>query len=325
MAAGSGGRWFIALLSARPLRTSVQSSDVDLGIAAERLRLAVQRELARVQEPVAGKAPSAQRVTVRSGWNVLEPSENPLEALRHAVRGAALVARVEERRATVLAAVTHEIRTPLTAIIGFAERLQAEPGAPRTARYLDIIIDESRRLQRLAEGLIDIGAWSAGSLRLKVRHQPVEAIIRAAAQSVAERADAKQVKIHIKGRAAALVDRDRCLQIFINLLDNAVRYSPQGGRIAVGLAVNGRLCTIKVADEGPGFSASLRNGGGSPFVAGADGKVGLGLSIARLLVQAHGGALVIKKSGIGGGMVSVTLPRLKAPRTKNSAGTNRCL
>ncbi|HXN09163.1 MAG TPA: HAMP domain-containing sensor histidine kinase, partial [Candidatus Acidoferrales bacterium] len=313
VAAGSGGKWFIALLSARPPGTTVQSSDVDLGVAAERLRLTVQRELARVQEPVAGKATSAQRVRVRCGWNVLEPSENPLEALRHAVRGAALVARIEERRATVLAAVTHELRTPLTAIIGFAERLQAEPAGARRARYLDVIIDESKRLQRLAEGLIDIGAWTAGSLRLNPETHALETVAHAAVQAVAEHAAAKQVKILIKGEATAFIDRDRCLQIFINLLDNAVRYSPEKGRVTVSVNVAGRFCTVEVADQGPGFSAPLRRLAGTAFGAGADGKVGLGLAIASVLVQAHGGVLSVKKSGKGGGMVSVTLPRRQVP------------
>jgi signal transduction histidine kinase len=325
VAAGSGGKWFIALLSARPPGTSLQSLDVDLGVAAERLRLAVQRELARVQEPVAGKAISTQRVRVRSGWNVLEPSENPLEALRHAVRGAALVARIEERRATVLAAVTHELRTPLTAIIGFAERLQAESSGAHRARYAEVIIDESKRLRRLAEGLIDIGAWTAGSLRLNSETHALEAVAHTAAQAVAERAVGKQVKILVKGEADAFVDRDRCLQIFINLLDNAVRYSPEKGRVTVTVNGAGRYCTVEVADQGPGFSAPLRRVAGTAFGAGADGKVGLGLAIASVLVAAHGGVLSVRKGCKGGGMVSVTLPHRKAPQTKNSAGANKCL
>ena len=325
VAAGSGGRWFIALMSARPAGRSGQSTDVDLGVAAERLRRTVQRELVRLEEPIAGKAETTPRLTVRCGWNVLEPSKSPLEGLRHAVRGAALVARLEERRATVLAAVTHELRTPLTAIIGFAERLQATPTPARRVRYLDIIIDESRRLQRLAEGLIDIGSWTAGSLRLSPEAHALRAVTRAAIHAVAERASAKKVKIRIEGDAGAFIDRDRCLQIFINLLDNAVRHSPQGGQVKVALNEAGRFCTVKVADDGPGFSAPIRRVVGSPFAAGADGKVGLGLAIARLLVEAHGGTISVKESGSGGGMVSITLPRRKGPQTKNPAGTNRCL
>lgn len=325
VAAGSGGKWFIALLSARSGGAIRQSSDVDLGVAAERLRQTVQRELARAQDLISAKRVQLQRVTVRCGWNVLEPSEDPLEGLRHAVRGAALVARIEEHRATVLAAVTHELRTPLTAIIGFAERLQEEPGTARRARYLDVIIDESKRLQRLAEGLIDIGAWTAGSLRLSAELQSLKAIAQAAAQAVGERATAKQVKIRVQGDAAAYIDRDRCLQIFINLLDNAVRYSPQRARVTVSIRGTGRFCAVEVADQGPGFTAPQRRVAGTAFGAGADGKVGLGLAIARVLVEAHGGVLSIRKSRAGGGMVSVTLRRRKMPQTQNSAGTNRCL
>jgi signal transduction histidine kinase len=247
-------------------------------------------------------------MTVRCGWNVLEPSENPLEALRHAVRGAALVARIEERRATILAAVTHELRTPLTAIIGFAEQLQAEALKPsRSARYVDIIIDESKRLHRLAEGLIDVGSWTAGSLRLHQAQHKLAAVAGVAVQAVAERAAAKKVEICISGDAKALVDRDRCLQIFINLLDNAVRYSPESGRVTMSLKERGGLCTAEVKDMGTGFSAQARSAAGSPFSAGSDGKVGLGLAIARLLVEAHGGSMSLG-NGSRGGMVTVTLP-----------------
>jgi signal transduction histidine kinase len=320
VAAGAAGSWFIALLSARTTRLHRAASDVDLGVAAERLRRAVQLELAHAQKRSESAKSLAQRVTVRCGWNVLEPSENPLEALRHAVRGAALVARIEERRATILAAVTHELRTPLTAIIGFAEQLQAQALKPsRNARYVDIIIDESKRLHRLAEGLIDVGSWTAGSLRLHPARQSLASVADSAVQAVAERAASKKVEIRISGDAKALVDRDRCLQIFINLLDNAVRYSPESGRVTLSLRERGGLCTAEVKDMGPGFSAQARSAAGSPFSAGSDGKVGLGLAIARLLVEAHGGSMSLG-NGSRGGMVSVTLPSGNARRQRIPQG-----
>jgi signal transduction histidine kinase len=320
VAAGATGSWFIALLSARTTGRHRAASDVDLGVAAERLRRAVQLELARAQKKSENAKSVVQRETVRCGWNVLEPSENPVEALRHAVRGAALVARIEERRATILAAVTHELRTPLTAIIGFAERLQAQTLKPsRSARYVDIIIDESKRLHRLAEGLIDVGSWTAGGLRLHPARQSLASVADAAVQAVAERAASKKVEIRISGDAKALIDRDRCLQIFINLLDNAVRYSPECGRVTMSLKERGGLCTAEVKDMGPGFSLQARSAAGSPFSAGSDGKVGLGLAIARLLVEAHGGSMSLG-NGSRGGMVSVTLPSGNARRQRIPQG-----
>jgi signal transduction histidine kinase len=321
VAASAGGEWFIALLTARATRSGTRTSDPDLGLAAERLRRAVQRALS-AQRSESMPAPRATtktgsrpqaRVTVRCGWNVLELFEidHPLEALRHAVRGAALVARIEERRATILAAVTHELRTPLTAIIGFAERLQtARLGASQRRRSLDIIVDESKRLHRLVEGLIDIGSWTTGNLVLRTAPRELEVIARKAAASVADRAAQKQVTIEIAGRALALVDPDRCLQILINLLDNAVRYSPEHGRVDVVITASGRSSVVAVSDQGRGFGALSRMDVGLPFASGADGKVGLGLAISGLLAQAHGGALRVGP-GRRGGLVRVTLPNAK--------------
>ncbi len=320
VAASAGGEWFIALLTARPTR-GLQASDPDLGLAAERLRRTVQSALT-AQRPAATSATGARsasasrpqaRVTVRCGWNVLELSDGdrPLEALRHAVRGAALVARIEERRATILAAVTHELRTPLTAIIGFAERLQTESLVPRQRRRcLAIIADESKRLHRLVEGLIDVGSWTAGNLVLRPVRSELTAIARRAARAVADRAALKGVKIAVTGNARANVDPDRFLQILINLLDNAVRYSPDDGRVVLAIERSGREAVVAVKDQGPGFAASARAAVGLPFASGANGKVGLGLAISSVLAQAHGGALRVAPSGRGG-LVSVTLPRVK--------------
>ncbi len=313
VAAGTGGSWFIALLTARTTGPRLQAFDADLGLAAERLRRAVQLELARVGRQ-AHKDALARRVTVRGGWNVLEPASDPLEALRHAVRGAALVARIEERRATVLAAVTHELRTPLTAIIGFAERLQGEKlGRLQSRRYIDIILEESKRLHRLAEGLIDVGSWSAGGLRLDPRPLALAETLAAAAAAVVERAATKKVKIRIRGEADAFADRDRCLQIFINILDNAVRHSPRGEVVEIALKQRGPTSYVTVKDAGPGFDPAMRRAAGMPFAAGPGGKVGLGLAIARLLIEAHGGALSIPARR-GGGMVAVTFPSGKVRR-----------
>ncbi|MDQ6767049.1 MAG: HAMP domain-containing histidine kinase [Candidatus Eremiobacteraeota bacterium] len=306
VAAGAGGKWFVALLVARTGAARPQSSDPDLGAAAERLRRAVQVELAHLQRRSADGL--AEGIAVRCGWNVLEPADDPLEALRHAIRGAAVVARVEERRSTVMAAVTHEIRTPLTAIIGFAERLHSTRlNASQKKRYLNIILDESKRLHRLAEGLIDVGSWTAGHLRLHTEPQSLAAIAGEACRALADHAAKKHVTIAVSGDAYAQVDHDRCLQIFINLLDNAVRYSPSGEVVDVILKRRGRECHAAVTDNGPGFVPSIRLAGGKPFAAARNGKVGLGLAIARLLVEAHSGTMSILKRRHGA-MVSITFP-----------------
>ena len=143
-----------------------------------------------------------------------------------------------------------------------------------------------------------------------------------ARSAVAERATARDVRIAVTGDARALVDRDRCVQIFINLLDNAIRHSPRGSRVRVRVDRQPRgHAIVSVADSGPGFSREVIEADGRPFAAGRDGNVGLGLAIARLLAVAHGGALTIGK-GSGGGMVSVTFSDARAPTDKNPAGPN---
>jgi signal transduction histidine kinase len=309
VAAGAGRQWFVALLTARAPERKTFVSDADLGVAAERLRQAVQRSLAQVQSE-RGNHEARPRVTVRCGWNVLEPVDpkRPLEALRHAVRGAAVVARVEESRAGVLAAITHELRTPLTSIIGFADRLSSATLTNRARkRYLDIITEESNRLYRLTEGLIDIGAGLSGNLQLRMETHDLELLVQRAIEAVADVATRKKIAIRVSGGAAVVCDRDRFLQVLINLLDNAVRHSPERSRIDVSIQKSGKLCKLTVSDRGPGFAPSMRRAVWRPFERGPDGKVGLGLAISRILVEGHGGKVEIGGAR-SGGRVSVTLP-----------------
>jgi signal transduction histidine kinase len=300
-AAGPGAQWFVVLLVARARRAKALIHDADLGVAAERLGRSVKHALD-------GVAHRNRVLAVRCGWTVLElEGASSREALRQAVRGAAVVARIEERRATTLAAVTHELRTPLTAIVGFAERLRDPRTDERSrARAIEIIADEAQRLARLTEGLIDIGAWSAGHLDLRCSTFDLGVLARSAVESIADHARSKDLRVAVKGRARVTADPDRCFQVLLNLLDNAVRHSPRSGAIDVRIQAGCKHATVTVHDEGPGLPVQVRSNLGRPFVRGVDGRVGLGLAISKVLVEAHGGTL-----GVGEGRlrpVVVTLP-----------------
>lgn len=308
-AAGTGAQWFIALLVARARRRKALIADADLGLAAERLRRAVERALDVRRDRVRKDAsPLKEERAVRCGWTVLElDGQSPLCALRQAVRGAAVVARIEEQRAIVLAAVTHELRTPLTAIVGFAERLQgAQLDEAGRARSIEIIIDESRRLTQLAEGLIDIGAWTAGHLHLRRESFDVAPLIRKATESIADIARAKEISITLAGQGSVLADQNRCLQVFLNLLDNAVRHAPPKSIVRVNVRADQTTCTITIADRGTGFPPALRQALGRPFSRGFDGRVGLGLAISKVVIEAHGGKLAVAKGRPN--RITVTLP-----------------
>lgn len=310
VAAGPRAHWFVALLAGRSVaaRASASVNDADLGLVAGRLQAAVRE---RLRSMARGGAISRE-VGVICGWTVLDPVslERPLEELRQAVRGAAVVARVEAARAAVLASVTHELRTPLTAIVGYAERLRDDRGltAEQRSRYYGIVADEGRRLHRLVESLIDVGAWTAGKLRLE--RQPVELreLAGRAWSAIAPRAAAGRVRLALRGRGRAEVDRERFEQVLINLLDNAVRHSPAGGRVSIAIGATTSRATLVVEDEGPGFSAVAARAAGEAFASEADGRAGLGLSIARLLVEAHGGLLTVRRPRRRGARVEIRLP-----------------
>jgi signal transduction histidine kinase len=309
VAAGPNAAWFAALLVGRAIALTRRpvTPDADLVVAATRLRQAVlvafRDEAARGSIPV--------RAGVRAGWTVVEPvdSGSVLSELRHAVRGAAIVARIEERRAAFLASVTHELRTPLTAIIGYAERLQSvrKSTASRTRHDLAVIESEGRRLARLVEGLIDAGAWGAGSLRLRTEPASIGALADEAWASVALRHAARMVKYVRHGDATAAVDRERSLQIFVNLLDNAAQHAR--AQVSVSIARRAGKIRISVEDDGPGFAPDTIRDFARPFAVGPLGHLGLGLSIARLLVEAHGGTLraATRRNG-GGACVIATFP-----------------
>jgi len=310
---GPNARWYAALLLDRAVPASARAavSDADLGIVAARLRASIRSAMdERIRRP--SKSAGAS-FGVRVGWTIIEPrdAERPLAELRHALRGAAVVARIEERRGTVLAAITHELRTPLTSIVGFVERLRENGGssAKGRSRALRIVAEEARRLSRLVDGLIDAGAWQAGSLTLRQRATDLGPVARRAKMLVAEAARERGVRVTVSGEATADVDPDRVLQVLVNVIDNAIRHAKPSGAVEVNVRGGRTAPTIVVTDDGEGFDERAIGRIGAPFAAGANGKVGLGLAIASMLVAAHGGTIEFGKRRGGGAQVTIHLPR----------------
>jgi len=309
---GPNARWYAALLLDRAVPASARAavSDADLGIVAARLRASIRSAM---DERIHRLSKSGASFAVRVGWTIIEPrdAERPLAELRHALRGAAVVARIEERRGTVLAAITHELRTPLTSILGFVERLRENGGSSvkSRSRALRIVAEEARRLSRLVDGLIDAGAWQAGSLTLRQRATDLGPVARRAKMLAAEAARERGVRVTVSGDATADVDPDRVLQVLVNVIDNAIRHAKPSGAVEVILRGGRAAPTIVVTDDGEGFYERAIGRIGAPFAAGANGKVGLGLAIASMLVAAHGGTIEFGKRRGGGAQVTVHLPR----------------
>jgi heavy metal sensor kinase len=232
----------------------------------------------------------------------------------------AMIARLERsfveiRRFT--ADASHELRTPLTAIRTEAEVALGKPAILAEHQHLlGSILEECERLTRLTDQLLALSREDAG-----VAHQvrkPVEllALVRGVVENMRPLAEAKAIDLHIECNGSVLVSGDeaRLRQVFYNLLDNAIKYTPQEGRIEVQLGEVDKAAVAVVRDSGLGIAAEHL-----PFVfdrfyrvdkarSRAEGGTGLGLSIVRSIVAAHGGQIELASAPGRGTTCTLKLP-----------------
>jgi PAS domain S-box-containing protein len=243
-----------------------------------------------------------------------EAAEAALAAEQTARQRAEEANRVKDE---FLAMVSHELRTPLHAVLGWARMLADDPtDRERLARGLDVIQRNAQMQAWLINDLLDVSEVKAGQLRLEMRLVNVHAIVSLALDAVSVPAGAK--KIHL---ASSLVedahvhgDPRRLQQVVWNLLVNAVKFTPDGGRVMVRLDRTDAAVSIEVADTGQGIDADLLPRIFDPFWQGdvrrRHGGLGLGLTIVRTLVEAHGGQVEAASDGVGrGATFRVRLPR----------------
>lgn len=232
-------------------------------------------------------------------------------------------ARVEMERAgrmkdEFLATLSHELRTPLNAVLGWAQILARTPMPDDATEGLQIIERNARAQAQIIEDLLDMSRIVSGKIRLDVQRVELSGIVSAAVETVRATADAKGVRLHaVLDPAAGPVSGDvnRLQQVFWNLLTNAVKFTPRGGRVQVLLErVNSHL-EVSVIDTGEGIDASFlphvfdrfRQANGS--TNRRHGGLGLGLAIAKQLVELHGGTVRAKSGGLGAGSTfTVSLP-----------------
>ena len=209
--------------------------------------------------------------------------------------------------------LSHELRTPLTAIRGYASSLMqpdVDWDGTSQRRFLERISDESARLGRLVDDLLDFSAIDSGILRLQPDWCDV-ALVLEAARACLPAAASERVRINCHPALPVVwADHDRLEQIFVNLFDNAVRHNPEGTSvISTAVAAPDGWVTVTVDDDGIGLPAELTNGrpGVRPERRSRTGGAGLGLSIARGIIDAHGGRLEIEPRAPGTSC-RVTLP-----------------
>jgi two-component system phosphate regulon sensor histidine kinase PhoR len=229
--------------------------------------------------------------------------------------------RLERVRTEFIANVSHELRTPLTAIQGYVETLLtgAIDDPEQRAQFLEVVHRHAERLGRLLNDLTDLSNIELGKVPLDLEALRLAEVVDSALTVVRPSADARQVSLGIEvpdDLPLVQADRDRLQQILINLLDNAVKYTPDGGAIVIrGRQAGASTVEVAVADTGIGIPASDLPRITERFYrvdkarSRKLGGTGLGLAIVKHLVHALGGELVIESELGRGTTARVTLPR----------------
>lgn len=215
----------------------------------------------------------------------------------------------ETARRRFLADVTHELRTPLAVLLAEVEA-QLDGIHARDDVHLELLRDQARTLDRLVEDLRTLALGDAGRLTLHPEAISALAVATDAVSALGATAEGRDVTVTVGGSDAELeADPVRLRQVLTNLLANAIRHTPPGGRVAVTASESAGDIAFVVADTGPGID-------GDPervfdrFARSADsGGSGLGLTIARQLTEAHGGTLVAANDPAGGARFTATIPR----------------
>lgn len=220
--------------------------------------------------------------------------------------------RLEEenrRRRRLISDIGHELRTPMTVIRGEVEAVLDGLHAPDE---LSNVIDEIDLIDRLLDDLRLLSMAEAGTLRLETEPTDLGELARAVLASFSNMASSQGVEVEVvtKPTAEAEVDPHRIHQVLSNLVANALRQMPMGGRLQVGVSGDDEEVVIEVADTGPGIPDDDLERVFDRFVRSADSTgAGLGLSISRDLVSAHDGSITAANREGGGAVFTVVMPR----------------
>jgi two-component system sensor histidine kinase KdpD len=225
---------------------------------------------------------------------------------------AALLQEAHRAKDAVLASVSHDLRTPLTTIKGLAHEIAA--GGDERA---DIIEEEADRLTRFVAQMLDLSRITTGAAASNIQPNEAEDLLGAAAQQVTGRLAGRELRVTTDSSDALLFGRfdfSETLRAVVNLIDNAVKYSPAGSPIDLSARLEGEWLVFAVADRGPGVPLGERERIFEPFYRRSRspdvGGAGLGLSISRGIATAQGGGLDLVDRPGGGSVFSLRVPAI---------------
>jgi two-component system sensor histidine kinase KdpD len=227
----------------------------------------------------------------------------------------------ERLRNALLAAISHDLRTPLAALAGMAETLPltGPPLAPPHAAIARSLVAATRRMRALVDNLLDMARLQSGHVALDLQWQSLEEIIGSALRGLEPLFDGRRplrvdlpADLPLLRADAALLER-----VLVNLLENAAKYTPEDAAITIGAASAGAFVEVWVADDGPGLPPGREERLFDKFERGtresATPGVGLGLAICRAIVAAHGGSIRAERRPEGGARFVFALPRGEPP------------
>jgi signal transduction histidine kinase len=222
-------------------------------------------------------------------------------------------------RDTLLAVVSHDLKNPLSSVVMGAELLLAQvPAVERRRRgrkQLEVIQRSAAQMKRLVEDLLDVANIEANHFSLHCQRQAIEPILREAIEQLAPLAKAKAVDLEatsIEGPLEVNVDRSRILQVLSNLIGNAIKFTPERGRIELSIEASHAEVEVSVTDSGPGIPAERQPEVFRKFWQADETShlgSGLGLFIAKGIVEAHGGRIEVSSPATKGTRFAFTLPR----------------
>ena len=234
---------------------------------------------------------------------------------------------LDRMKSTFLATMSHELRTPLTAVIGYAEMLGTGLAGELTAEqkdYVSIIREKGDTLLLLISSVLDIGMIQAGRVKIAATPMPLSELLRTSVSSLRPQAQKKGVVLELRMPSQDVlvtVDRVKMRQVLVNLLGNAVKFTPAGGRVTVSAAafeqepvLGGEGFLVTVEDTGPGIPLEHQPRIFETFyqVDGSStrehGGVGIGLAVVKAFTEAHGGKVELQSAPGEGTRFTLHLP-----------------
>lgn len=328
------GRILVLASPASRLRLSVFGDDLlrvlaRTGLIAAGVSVALAAVLGRwLAEPLRRMVPAARSLAAGEFRQPI-PVEGPDEVRQLAAALNEMADRVrtsQQVQRDFVANVSHELKTPLTSIQGFAQAIADGTAADPAGRQhaAQVILDESGRLRRLVDDLLSLARMDAGQLAYERQPLDLVPILRAVAERASLAAAARQALIRTQLRPCPSVrgDGDWLAQVFTNLVDNALQHLPPGGEVLISSAGEGGWAVVEVIDNGPGIPAEDLGRVFERFFQvdksrkGGPGRgSGLGLAISSEVVRAHGGHLEVESRVGEGSRFRVRLPSLEAEDT----------